>query len=131
MPAMIIFYDGECPLCRKEMVELKRHDHHDKVELVDVHSERFEQEFPQVGFADAMALLHGYDDNGKLLTGLDVTVLAWQSVNKHRWLAILRWPVIRPVADWCYKQFAAHRMSISRMLAPSQCTLDKKGCHRD
>jgi predicted DCC family thiol-disulfide oxidoreductase YuxK len=37
-------------------------------------------------------------------------------VGKHRWLAILRWPVIRHIADLCYLFFARHRQKISGLL---------------
>ncbi|MEJ6476358.1 DUF393 domain-containing protein [Pseudoalteromonas piscicida] len=127
---MIVFYDGNCPLCRKEMDALKRVDHADKVELVDIHSNRFECEFTEITKQDAMEKLHAYNESGELIFGLDVTVAVWKAVGKHRWLSLLRLPGIRWVADKAYLFFAAHRMKISKLLMPSQCNI-QGNCNRD
>eukprot|EP00389_Voromonas_pontica_P015465 GDKH01024116.1.p1 GENE.GDKH01024116.1~~GDKH01024116.1.p1 ORF type:complete len:61 (+),score=13.54 GDKH01024116.1:103-285(+) len=41
---MIIFYDGNCPLCVKEMDSLKRADTHNKIILEDINKDDFEQQ---------------------------------------------------------------------------------------
>ena len=40
---MIIFYDGNCPLCAKEMQSLKRADKENKITLEDINKDDFEQ----------------------------------------------------------------------------------------
>ncbi len=40
--SLILFYDGQCPLCVKEMTALKKHDTHNAIQLVDIFSEAFE-----------------------------------------------------------------------------------------
>ncbi|WP_440056696.1 thiol-disulfide oxidoreductase DCC family protein (plasmid) [Pseudoalteromonas sp. T1lg65] len=126
---MIIFYDGRCPLCAKEMDHLKQHDHHNQIVLKNVHCENFASEYPEINKQHALNVLHGYDFQGKLIKGLDVTVLAWQTVGKHRWLGILRWPLIRTISDLCYLFFAKHRMTISKLLVANQCQ-GEKSCDR-
>ncbi|WP_275660239.1 MULTISPECIES: thiol-disulfide oxidoreductase DCC family protein [Pseudoalteromonas] len=129
---MIVFYDGNCPLCMREMNELKRFDKHNSIDLVNIHDTRFDTEFPEISREAAMAKLHGYDSQGKLIIGLDVTAAAWGQVGKHRWIKLLRLPIIRKIADWLYLFFAKHRMKISKLLSPSQCSMQNSGeCNRD
>ncbi|TMS65919.1 DCC1-like thiol-disulfide oxidoreductase family protein, partial [Pseudoalteromonas sp. S1941] len=45
---MIVFYDGNCPLCVGEMNKLKRFDQHNKIDLVNIHDNRFSTEFPEI-----------------------------------------------------------------------------------
>jgi predicted DCC family thiol-disulfide oxidoreductase YuxK len=66
-----------------------------------------------------MKILHAQNAAGEMIYGLDVTYAAGKTVGKHRWLKILRLPVIRIFADLAYKLFAKYRQPISRVLMPS------------
>ncbi|EKG87143.1 hypothetical protein VCHE16_1691 [Vibrio paracholerae HE-16] len=68
-----------------------------------------------------MSILHGIDQQGQLLYGLDVTVLAWRLVNRHRWLFITRLPILKGISDRMYLLFAKHRMRLSRWFGQTQC----------
>jgi predicted DCC family thiol-disulfide oxidoreductase YuxK len=43
---LTIFYDGNCPLCAKEMQHLKKKDHDNLINLVDLHQDEFETLYP-------------------------------------------------------------------------------------
>jgi predicted DCC family thiol-disulfide oxidoreductase YuxK len=113
---LTVFYDGHCPLCVKEIRAMKRADKENLLQLENIHASDFSQRYPEVDPVEADKLLHAIDHNGEWLTGLDVTVKAWQLVRRHRWLGVLRWPVIRPVADGCYRFFARYRQQIAFLL---------------
>lgn len=118
---MIIFYDGNCPLCAKEMRLLKEADIHSKITLEDINANDFEQRFNYIKHEDALAFLHGQQDNGEMIYGLDVTFAAWQTVGRHKWLTILQLPGIRFMADQIYKVFAKYRSPIARLTCKSTC----------
>ncbi|MDH5426007.1 MAG: DUF393 domain-containing protein [Gammaproteobacteria bacterium] len=124
-----IFYDSHCPLCLAEMRQLKHHDHDDKIELVNLHDEDFTKRYPNIDPSIANDLLHGQSiESGELLYGLDVTCKAWHLVGKHKWLMMLRWPVVRYIADAFYYFFARYRSRISYLLTGKshcECTLEK------
>ncbi|EOX4246633.1 thiol-disulfide oxidoreductase DCC family protein [Vibrio cholerae] len=111
-PVLVIFFDGQCPLCCNEMRALKTADHQARILLVDVHDTDKQR---------ALSILHGIDQQGQLLYGLDVTVLAWRLVNRHRWLFITRLPILKGISDRIYLLFAKHRMRLSRWFGQSQC----------
>ena len=118
---MIIFYDGNCPLCVKEMNSLKRADTHNKIILEDINKDDFEQRFSYIKRKNAMAFLHGQRDNGEMIYGLDVTFAAWQTVGRHSWLKLLQLPGIRFIADLGYRLFAKYRRQITRICCQSSC----------
>ena len=125
---LIIFYDGGCPLCVKEMRHLKRLDKEGRIQFESVNEPDFSQRYPQVEVAKANQYLHGQVSSGDMIYGLDVTHEAWSLVGKGWMIAPLRWPVIRWFADKTYLFFARNRNRISKLLTGeercSQCSID-------
>lgn len=118
---LTIFYDGQCPLCLREMRHLAKLDGNHKITLVDIHSETFSQDYPEMIDRPVMDLLHGYlqespTGSKQLLIGLDVTYQAWSLVGKGWLIKPLRLPLIKNIADFCYRMFARHRFTISYLL---------------
>ena len=110
---LTIFYDGYCPLCAAEMRTLQSLDTNNRLQLEDIHANDFTERYPHIDPIEADRLLHGQLADGKVIKGLDVTCLAWQLVGKHKWMQMLRWPIIRVFADMGYKVFARYRHQIS------------------
>jgi len=126
-----IFYDGNCPLCRAEMRQLKARDPENKIELVDLNAEHFSTKFSYIDKDYANRILHGETASGQVLLGLDVTSQAWALTGTRPWVQVLRLPLIKPIADWCYLRFAKHRYRISYLLTgkarcDGQCQLPRK-----
>ncbi|MGF1688688.1 DUF393 domain-containing protein [Photobacterium japonica] len=119
---LTIFYDGRCPLCVAEMQQLQRADHQGRLQFEEIGQPDFTQRFPTICPEKASTILHGVREDGVLLLGLDVTALAWRSVGQKRWIQMLRWPLIRGVADVCYRIFAKHRYRFSAwLMGQAQC----------
>ncbi len=120
---LTIFYDSQCPLCLAEMRQLKAYDQAGRLKFVNLNDSGFSQRYPHIDPLRANRILHGQLETGEILQGLDVTHLAWSLVGKHKWLALLRWPLIRHLADAVYLLFARYRYSISYLLTgQSRCT---------
>ncbi|MEO9274980.1 DUF393 domain-containing protein [Marinomonas sp. 5E14-1] len=124
---LTIFYDGYCPLCTAEMNLLRDLDNKKKLILEDIHAADFSERFPHIDPIQADKILHGQLQNGKVIKGLEVTCLAWKLVEKHKWMQVLRWPVIRLFADLGYLFFARYRHSISSFVTGKpRCTSCQK-----
>lgn len=113
---LTIFYDGYCPLCLVEMDKLKQLDTQQNITFVDIQAPSFLAHYPQLDWQALNARIHGYLADGSLISGLDVTYLAWKLVGKGWVYAPLRWPIIRWFADIAYNVFAKHRYRISYLL---------------
>lgn len=126
---LTIFYDSYCPLCSAEIDQLKTYDSNNQLSFSDINAADFTQRYPYIDKLEANKLLHGELNNGEMIYGLDVTCLAWTTVGKHRWLAILRWPGVRWISDRAYLFFARHRNTIaSLVMKKSESTNDQKNC---
>ena len=125
---MKIFYDGFCPLCCAEMKHIKRRDTHNNIELVDINSDQFHHNYPQLDWQALNNRIHVQLENGELVTGLDATHAAWKAVGRGWLYAPLRWPVIRIAADWAYNQFARNRYTISYLLTGKRRTCESGQC---
>jgi len=128
MAELIIFYDGGCPLCVREMRHLKRLDKSHRIQFEDIHRPAFGDEFGYIDVTKANQYLHGQRASGELIYGLDVTHQAWSLVGRGWLTAPLRWPIVRWFADHAYRFFAKHRGAISKRLTGQarceQCSLD-------
>ena len=101
-----LYYDGACPLCSAEMTRLGRLSD-DGLRLVDIH-----QSAPRSlpGQRDQLlAVLHLETADGRILTGVDANVAAWQHTRPGMLFRWLRWPGIRRIADAVYNRWAAKR----------------------
>ncbi len=116
MAAMTIFYDGYCPLCVAEMRQLQQYDKQGELAFEDIQAGDFAERFPQIDPLAADRILHGLLADGRLVLGLDVSCRAWSMVGQKRWLRVLRLPLIRLIADACYRFFAKNRYQISFLL---------------
>lgn len=114
---LTIFYDGFCPLCVAEMNTLRSLDSQQNLRLEDIHGDGFTNKYPHIDPIEADKVLHGQLDNGQIIKGLDVTCLAWKLVGKHKWMQVLRWPLIRFFADKTYLFFARYRHQISSFVS--------------
>ena len=128
--ALTIFYDGGCPLCVAEMRHLQKLDSAGNIAFENIYETGFSERFPQINKQQADRILHGQTGDGVMLFGLDVTYRAWVLVGKRKWVAILRWPLIKWFADISYLFFARYRYTISRLLTGQSrcdsCTIDRR-----
>ncbi|MCH8543157.1 MAG: DUF393 domain-containing protein [Alcanivorax sp.] len=100
-----LYFDGRCPLCRREMALLSRIKGA-SLRLVDVHQPGA---VPPDSVADMLEVLHLQTAAGTWLTGVDATVRAW-SHTPVGWLwGWLAWGPVRPMAERLYRRWARRR----------------------
>lgn len=99
-----LFYDGACPMCRTEVGHLRRLSG-GRLAFVDVHS--LADDAPEK--TARLQRLHLETADGKMLSGLDANVTAWQHTRFGALFRPLRWPFIRQLADKAYGAWAASR----------------------
>ncbi len=111
---VMIYFDGLCPLCSREIALLQRRADPQRVEFIDIAA------------ADFDAAQHGLDPlavhrqmhvrvDGQLYVGLDALIAMWDQVPGFRWLAAFhRFPLIYPLAKLGYRLFAWIRPKLPR-----------------
>lgn len=129
---LTIFYDGHCPLCGMEIKKLRELDEDKQLAFVDINHAEFSLAYPALDWQTLDARIHGQLPNGDMISGLDVTYLAWKLVGKGWVYAPLRWPAISWFADRMYNLFARYRKPISYLLTGKKAdTYCQKGSHQE
>lgn len=118
--AMRVFYDGGCPLCRREIAHYRRLKPLQPIEWIDIDKVPDRVAEYGVDHAQAMARLHVQASDGTLHTGAFAFLAMWRGLPGWRWLAWLldrrRIPLL---LDRLYQRFAARRLR--RRCSAGQC----------
>ena len=105
-----MFFDGGCPLCRREVDHYRFLDRRDRVDWVDISREPDLLSRYGIDPEAAMRKLHALDERGRIVSGVSAFVVVWRNLPLYRYLA---WFVERldlvPTLDGVYARFAAWR----------------------
>jgi len=106
---MNVCFDGNCPICCRQIQWMQLRDKKKRLNFVDINNEDFEKKFPNIEKSEAMKEIHAIDDQGKVDLGIKALSRIYACSSK-RWLAIsLRLPLLHPILVFCYRLFARHR----------------------
>ena len=106
----VVFYDGDCPLCRREIDHYRRVDRALRVRWVDAASETDSLRDFGLTLNDAMAELHVLDEAGQWQRGVDAFLVIWDHLPRYRWLtALVRGLRLRSPLGFIYRRFARWR----------------------
>ena len=106
----VVFYDGSCPLCRREIDHYRRVDRAGRLHWLDIAGEPDRLALSGLSLSDAMAELHVLDAAGQWQRGVDAFLVIWHHLPRYRWLATLVsvTGLHRPLRV-AYRRFAAWR----------------------
>jgi predicted DCC family thiol-disulfide oxidoreductase YuxK len=114
-----MFYDGGCPLCRREVEHYRRLDRVRRVRWIDISLQRDSLEPFCLTESTAMARLHVLDGEGQMQTGAAAFVALWSELPYYRWLArFIRSFRLVPLLERLYSPFARWRLSRRRNSCP-------------
>jgi len=106
-----LFYDGDCPLCSREIRLLERMDRgRGRIACTDISALDFDAKEHGLERADLMARIHAVLPDGSIVEGVEVFRRAYQAVGWGWLLAPTRWPLLRGAADAAYRMFARNRL---------------------
>lgn len=110
-----VFYDGACPLCRREIGLYRSSDGADAIAWVDVAADEACGRMPGLTRRDALARFHVRNADGDLVSGAAAFATLWLALPRWRWLGwIVMRPGIRHVAELLYRAFLVIRPAIQR-----------------
>lgn len=127
---LTLFYDGDCPLCLREIHMFQRRNTEGRLELVDITTASVEP-LPGLTRADMLDCLHARFSDGRLVTGIDATYWSYRAVGLGWLVRPLQWSWARPLWQWGYRQFCRLRPAIARLVpmpavdSPTQCDSDR------
>lgn len=110
-----VWFDGACPLCRREIDLMQRLDRNDAINFVDVSAEG-DPNCP-IDQADLLARLHAEED-GKVLTGAAAFAAMWRAIPGLRILGLMaRNRVALAVLERLYVIFLRVRPRLQKLVS--------------
>jgi predicted DCC family thiol-disulfide oxidoreductase YuxK len=105
-----IFYDGDCPLCAREIAMLKRRNGKGRVAFEDIATADFDPRRYGLDRYTVMGRIHGVLPDGRVVEGMEVFRRAYAGVGLGWLLAPSRWPLAGRLFDRAYEFFARNRL---------------------
>jgi predicted DCC family thiol-disulfide oxidoreductase YuxK len=106
-----VLFDGECPLCRREIRMLERLDRgRGYIDLEDISQPGFDPAAYGLDGERVMAQIHGVLPDGSAIEGLEVFRRVYAAVGLGWLMAPTRWPLLRDVSEAGYRIFARNRL---------------------
>ncbi len=121
-----VFFDGDCPLCIKEINLLRWLDKKQKIIFTDISTPEFNSESINLDWQTLMDKIHGRLPDGTIIEGVEVFRRLYSAVG-FSWLVWLtRLPIISNVLDWGYEVFAKNRLKWTGRCKDGLCKIEKK-----
>jgi predicted DCC family thiol-disulfide oxidoreductase YuxK len=114
MTELIVWHDGDCPLCRAEIALMRRLDTRGAIRFVD--ATRFGSEECPIDRRALLARFHASED-GRLLSGAAAFAAMWRAIPLLRPLGLLaRVPIALRLLEWAYLRFLRVRPALQRVI---------------
>ncbi len=102
-----VFYDGKCPLCRREIEMIRRKDKLNQLLLTDISAAGFEP--TDVPLQELMAVIHGRNPDGSYVQGVEVFRQIYSRIGFKFFVQLSRLLLVNNLLDWAYYLFAKIR----------------------
>ena len=119
-----VFYDGDCPLCMREIGMLERMDKRGRIKFTDIVAPEFSAEEVGVEFDKLMARIHGRLPDGTIVEGVEVFRHLYTAVGWTWPVALSRLPVVRGLLDMAYTLFAKNRLRFTGRCSEGECAVN-------
>eukprot|EP00210_Caulerpa_lentillifera_P001385 g1332.t1 len=110
-----LLYDGECPLCLREVNMLMNRDkNQNKISFVNIASEEYNPvENQGITYGQAMGRIHGILPNGQVIVGVEVFRRCYEAIGLGWIYALTKMKPLERVANMVYDIWARYRLPIT------------------
>lgn len=121
--AFEVFFDGACPLCRREIEMVRRLDRKRRVACTDIAAAGFDPAPLGKTHEELMACIHGRLADGTIVEGVEVFRQIYAAVGFGPLVALTRVPPVSWVLDAAYTWFAKNRLRLTGRCADDACAV--------
>jgi len=105
-----VFFDGNCPICRREIAFLRRLDRRKRIRFTDIAPLDRAATVGDVPWSDLMAEIHGRLPDGRWVSGVEVFRRLYAAVGFGPLVRMTRWTGVEQVLEAAYASFARRRL---------------------
>lgn len=121
-----VFFDGDCPLCQREIRWLKNLDKSRRIRFTDIASPWFAPESLGVSHEKLMAEIHGRMPDGTIVRGVEVFRQLYTAVGFGWLVRATRIPGVSFLLDRAYELFAKNRLRLTGRCHDNVCQLPNR-----
>jgi predicted DCC family thiol-disulfide oxidoreductase YuxK len=118
-----VFYDGDCPLCMREIRMLMRRDKNGRIVFTDIAADGFDPDSVGVDRDSLMRRIHGRLPDGRLIEGVEVFRRLYSAIGFGPLVLLSRLPGISQVLDLAYHLFASNRLRLTGRCTTEACPI--------
>lgn len=118
-----VFYDGDCPLCMREINMLMRLDRAKRIRFTNIAAAGFDASAVGLDASTLMKKIHGRLPSGELIEGVEVFRRLYHAVGFKKLVRISRAPVISQLLNVAYTVFAKNRLRLTGRCENDVCAL--------
>ncbi|CAA7021810.1 unnamed protein product [Microthlaspi erraticum] len=110
-----MLYDGDCPLCMREVNMLReRNEKHGSIKFVDISSQDYSPEENQgLDYKTVMGQIHAIQSDGNVVKGVEAFRRLYEEVGLGWVYTITKFEPIGKVADAVYDFWAKYRLQVT------------------
>lgn len=122
-----VFYDGDCPLCLREIRLLQRLDRRGQIRFTDIATPEFDAAAWGTDQATLMGHIHGRLGDGRWIRGVEVFRQLYAAVGLGWVVAVTRVPGLSHALDLAYEIFARNRLRLTgRRCDDGVCSIEAR-----
>lgn len=121
-----VFYDGDCPLCAREVRWLRRRDRGGRIRFVDIAAPGFDPGEAGVSMEALMDRIHGRLPDGTIIDGVEVFRRLYAAVGFPLLARLSRLPGISRLLDLAYRWFARNRLRLTGRCRDGACEIPQR-----
>lgn len=118
-----VFFDGDCPLCLREINLLRFLDRRQRIRFTDIAAVGFNPADFGRDMASFMDEIQGRAPDGSFITGMEVIRRLYEAVGLGFLTGWTRWPGASQLSDAAYRLFARNRLRLTGRCTPEGCAL--------
>lgn len=126
-----VFYDGDCPLCVREIGMIRRLDRRGRLGFIDIATPGFDPESVGIDYQSLMDRIHGRLPDGTLVEGVEVFRRLYGAIGLGWLVAVTRIPGVSHALDAGYHLFAKNRLRLTGRCADGVCAVPARASATD
>lgn len=124
---LTVFFDGQCPLCRREIAHYKKIDRFNHLQPQDIAAPDFRAADFGLDEKRVNEVMHARTANGTLYTEVAAFRAIWRAMPPTLLTRLpeyfLRLPGMMIPATWAYRLFAKNRYRLTGRCTPESCAI--------
>lgn len=119
-----VFYDGDCPLCLREIKLLRWLDRHQRIRFTDIAAVDFVPAEFGMTMPEFMDQIQGRLPSGQWVVGMEVLRRLYAAIGLGPLVWLTRLPLLSQLCDFGYRVFAKNRLRLTGRCGKEECKTD-------